>query len=705
MAINRGSVSDTVGAVSAATSEQNALTYSNNAADSATAAAASASAAATSESNASSSASSSTSSASSAAASASTASTQASNASTSATNAADSATAAAASAASLTVGISEDNILQVNATVTDNDFLRIDGVKVEGRSASEVLSDIGAQPADADLTAIAGLTSAADKGIQFTGSGSAGTYDLTTAGKALLDDANASAQRTTLGLGTASTLDTGISNTNVAKFTSGVADDDFLRVDGTSIEGRSASQVLSDIGAQAADADLTAIAGLTSAADKGIQFTGSGTAGTYDLTTAGKALLDDADASAQRTTLGLGTASTLDTGISNTNVAKFTSGVADDDFLRVDGTSIEGRSASEVLTDIGGQANKNLLINGNMSVWQRSTSVTGKTTSGYFTADRWGVDIASHGTYSIARSTDVPANSGFSHSIKIDCTVADTSLASNAQVDLYQVIEAQNLLRIKGGQSTPDQLTLSFWVKSNLTGTATVELIASDASLQLSKTFTIDSANTWEKKELTYAGLTGAVNPDNGVGMYVIIWLAAGSNFTSGTLNSSTWASVGNTTNRVSSSNINIASSSSDEILFTGLQLEQNSSATDFEFENYATTLEKCKRYYHKMQAESPYDRFVMGFCVTTDDSRHPVNFHPQMRGIPTLETAGTFAVLTAAEVGQSVSSIAIDTNTDSSQRATLQVAAAATTLVAGNGTALAALNDASTYIAFTAEL
>ena len=104
--------------------------------------------------------------------------------------------------------------------------------------------------------------------------------------------------RTSLGLGTAATLDTGISNTNIPKFTSSVADDDFLRVDGTSIEGRSASEVLSDIGGQAA----------------------------------------------------------LTFGISNTNIPIFTSGVADDDFLRIDGTSVEGRSASEVLSDIGGQA-------------------------------------------------------------------------------------------------------------------------------------------------------------------------------------------------------------------------------------------------------------------------------------------------------------------------------------------------------------
>lgn len=177
------------------------------------------------------------------------------------------------------------------------------------------------QPLDTELTAIAGLTSAADKGIQFTGAGTAGTFDLTTAGKALLDDASASAQRATLGLGTAA-------------------------VEAASAFDPAGSAAAAQAASQPLDAELTAIAGLTSAADKGIQFTGSGTAGTFDLTAAGKALLDDAsadaqlttlgvtaagkallddvDASAQRTTLGLGTASTQNTSDFNLTKLNFT---------------------------------------------------------------------------------------------------------------------------------------------------------------------------------------------------------------------------------------------------------------------------------------------------------------------------------------------------------------------------------------------
>lgn len=162
--------------------------------------------------------------------------------------------------------------------------------------ATQLTGTIANARLDADLQALAGLTSAADKGIQFTGSGSAATYDLTAAGKALLDDADAAAQRSTLGLGTASTLAVGVSNTNVAQFGSGIADNDFLKIDGTSVEGRSAAEVLSDIGGQAS----------------------------------------------------------LTFGISNTNAVKIDSAsVADDEYARFTANGLESRSNSEVLSDIG----------------------------------------------------------------------------------------------------------------------------------------------------------------------------------------------------------------------------------------------------------------------------------------------------------------------------------------------------------------
>ena len=247
----------------------------------------------------------------------------------------------------------------------------------------------------------------------------------------------------------------------------------------------------------------------------------------------------------------------------------------------------------------GGGTNKNLLINGDMSVSQRATSVTGCADSGaYRTVDRWYFNVYS-GTFTVSQSSTTPDGFGSSH--KFDCTTAETPGAADSTM-FYQHMEGQNLQAIKKGTSEAKPLSASFWVRSNLTGTATVELVDNDTSSYrtCSQSYTINSANTWERKTVTFpADTTGPFDNDNASSMYFAFWLVAGSNYTGGTLATS-WEGLTNA-NRAVGQTINIGSSTDNEFYITGVQLEigQNASPS-FEHEPFEVTLRKCQRYYQK---------------------------------------------------------------------------------------------------------
>lgn len=241
--------------------------------------------------------------------------------------------------------------------------------------------------------------------------------------------------------------------------------------------------------------------------------------------------------------------------------------------------------------------NRNLIINGAMQVAQRSGSVSSITTSDYRTVDRWLVVIGTAGTWTIEQSSVAPT--GFSKSLKMDCTSADSSLGSSDEIIIAQRIEGQNLQHLKYGTSEAESLTLSFWVRSNKTGTYTVEF-DQYGDRQISRTYTINSANTWEYKTMTVPGDTvGTISDVNTAEYQLLFWLGAGSNLKSGTLNTSGWASVTNA-NRVSSSQVNLADSTDNEWYVTGIQLEVGSVATPFERRSYAEELRLCQRYYEK---------------------------------------------------------------------------------------------------------
>ena len=241
-------------------------------------------------------------------------------------------------------------------------------------------------------------------------------------------------------------------------------------------------------------------------------------------------------------------------------------------------------------TQIGGR--RNLIINGAMQVAQRGTSFAGATTA--YHTDRW-VDVMNLGSWTISQSSDAPDGFGYSH--KWDCTTANGTLAAGSELIFVTRLEGQDCQQLKYGSANAESLTLSFWVKSSKTGTYTVEF-DQYGDRQISRTYTIDSANTWEYKTVTVAGDTGgSIDNDNSAEFQLLFWLGAGSNLTSGTLNTSAWATTTNA-NRVSSSNVNLADNTANDWYITGVQLEVGTVATPFEHRSYGEELALCQRYY-----------------------------------------------------------------------------------------------------------
>ena len=290
-------------------------------------------------------------------------------------------------------------------------------------------------------------------------------------------------------------------------------------------------------------------------------------------------------------------------------------------------------------------AHRNLIINGDMQVAQRGTSVPSLTTTGYRTADRWQFQITTQGTWTMSVENDAPTGSGFRKSTKVLCTTADASPAAGDVVLLSQTIEGQNLQQIKKGTAAAEQLTVSFWVKSNVTGTYIFEIYDADNTRAISKSYTISASGVWEYKTITIpADTTGAFDNDNDASVFIQWFLGAGSNLTSGTLNSSSWVSP-TTANRVVGQ-VNLASAISNYWQITGVQLEINATATPFEFEPFETTLRKCQRYYQKSYNYSVVPGTADGANATfTTTSRSNTSipslntgrFGVVMRGSPTM--------------------------------------------------------------------
>ena len=287
---------------------------------------------------------------------------------------------------------------------------------------------------------------------------------------------------------------------------------------------------------------------------------------------------------------------------------------------------------------------RNIITNGDMSIAQRGTSVSSHSSDSYTTVDRWKTRVSGLGVWTVSQSTDVPTGQGFAKSLKWECTTADASPSAGDFLLHEQKFEGQNLQYLKYGTASAESLTVSFWVKSNKTGAYTIGFFCAGNNKHIESSYTINSADTWEKKNVTFVGDTAsALANDNTEEMKLWFWLGAGSNFSSGT-HATSWSSYSQA-NVLVDNQVNLADNTANEFYITGVQLEAGTTASDFEFLPFDVNLQRCYRYYETLMNGSEGTSKCFNTCFYYNStSLHSVcNYRTEKRTTPTLnQSSGT---------------------------------------------------------------
>jgi len=312
-------------------------------------------------------------------------------------------------------------------------------------------------------------------------------------------------------------------------------------------------------------------------------------------------------------------------------------------------------------------SNRNKIINGSMICSQRGSSFANANS---YTLDRWRYykNISGEVTVSQENITDLV---GFGKALKINTTTAQAGIPSTSgkqYASIFQAIEAQDLQDLANGASGAKTITLSFWIKSNVTGTFCVSFYKADNTQRLiSLPYTINSSNTWEKKTLVVPGDTsgGGIDNDNGNGLS-LYWVWARKTGYSGTTSTS-WvdysdAAWANTCTGTIFENVN------DHVFITGVQLEVDHTgsgvATDFEHRSFAQELALCQRYY---QVVAEGQNSIIGICYTVSSHFYSIiDLLVPMRTTPSMEVSNWTNAFRAygSSGGVNVSTLALNSET-----------------------------------------
>jgi len=369
-------------------------------------------------------------------------------------------------------------------------------------------------------------------------------------------------------------------------------------------------------------------------------------------------------------------------------------------------------SKARQLADLGNQVDDgaitgtNMVVNGAMTVAQRSSSVTGVTASGYYACDRAKFYVSSMDQMVTTVSQDTDAPDGFTKSHKVLVTTAETSIESNdLHCMLWYQIEGQDLQQLGYGNANAKPMTVSFWVKSNVTGTYTLSIYAPIAGTDsiVAPTYTINAANTWEYKTITISGSTiGALVNSNSAGLQLYWNGLVGPQYTSGT-QATSWSTY-STDNWAVGHTADFGLDVNDYWQITGVCLNVGDSAIDFPHESYGDTLAKCQRYYKRISTTSDEQHlaFSYGLNYISTIFLGGLNLSPEMRAVPSFSTNvlnDNSLVVVRNNNTSNISAVSI-TGTGASVR----LNATTSSLTAGDGAYLQ-LNGAGSYVDFDAEL
>ena len=338
---------------------------------------------------------------------------------------------------------------------------------------------------------------------------------------------------------------------------------------------------------------------------------------------------------------------------------------------------------------------KNLIINGDMRIDQRNATIT-PTSNDDFCVDRWSGREETDGAISMQQSTDAPA--GFVNSLKVTVTTADASIASGQFTRIAQPIEGYNIADLNWGTADAQSVTLSFWIKSSVTGNFYGGIRNSAGNRAYVFSYSVSSASTWEKKTVTIAGdTTGTWLTDNNKGIWLLYSIGTGTDFqgTAGAWQSANVWSV--------SGDNGVMGTLNATWYLTGVQLEANTTATPFEHLQYGQQLALCQRYYTKFTTTNTYSTFGFGTAATNARMTTQYHFPTTMRAAPSTSYSGTLSVLYGTSRTNITSSPDSQLNFNGGY-VNYDVSGTPFTAITYSGL-IGANNDASCYVEFNSEL